>query len=175
MTDRSKVGRDFEEAKTDFGSGLVTCLVKLAVHFDNDMARMVRRAHHWNETLKRDDKLLHDYDQSYHKDIDLFKACYMRGERTFDEALSQVIEMWIYGLADHFEDMQVPDKASLFVMKAVDLEKKLDELREMCDTFSVPEKIWTFDDFKTIQQLVFELAMSLDIGIGLEPDIGKYR
>lgn len=160
--------------ETEFGKGLIVCLVKFAMHFNNEEARMIHHIHFWHTKLLEDASLLKKYDRSVYNAVDIFKKVYLEVHKDYDKALSHLIELWLFGAADHLQELSVPDKTILFVIKNMSLGKKIEELQERSDTHSVPDRIWTYEDLCKMKWLTLEIAENLDRGLDLQTDKGKY-
>ena len=129
---------------SEFGKGLVLCLVKFAEH----RAKWVEQRRLWEDMkTKTDDKTL------------------------FTE--SGAIEIHMSGASDHLYEIEVPEawkkkKIGNLVKKLQD--KGLD----MGHGFSERDKTWTEADIIEVYELTQEIAMLIDKELGLKPQKGTW-
>jgi hypothetical protein len=157
--------------KSEFGRGLAVCLVKFAEHFENDMARMIDHAHLFYGKLKGDRARLDECGADVRRDVDLFDRVYLKGTEDVERGLSRLIETWANGAADHLYEIEVPER-----MAGGRLGKLVGELRSkgLRIGHGFTGGIWTYEDFVELQELARKIALELDRGIGLEPDLGEW-
>ena len=124
--------------ESEFGKGLVICLVKFAEH-------------QWRlqEMLK--------VSQS------------MRNRELFDD--SDAVSMFFNGASDHLYEIEVPESWA-----GTDIDTKVKELQslglEIGHGFT--NKKWSKDDFHKAYELLEEIALLIDIKIGLIPQKGQW-
>ena len=138
---------------SEFGKGLVICLVKFAEHFERDGPTGVHR-------------LIQGYWTDFHK-----KCCNEVYNGDKEKYISHQIELWANGASDHLYEIRVPEgKEWNTIRKKV---KKLQQKGlEIGHGFT--SKKWTKEDFLELIQLTREIALMIDRKIGLKPDIGKW-
>lgn len=183
--DARKEGMDFgkevkmTEGKSEFGKGLVICLVKFAEHFENDMYNKIMSYNMFLKKSKEDIEKVRsttpppNLDYGYiNKQFDwwLDKIVPICGNP--EKALSKEIELWLSGASDHLYEIECPEG------------KEWDEIRneviklqnkglEIGHGFML-DKIWKFEDINELENLTEEISLMIDKKIGLNPDIGNY-
>ena len=159
--------------KSDFGKGLVICLVKFAEHFENEMG-MIKLSifDKWIKSNKEDKERLDfgfPYNQSLKMDIDIANKVY---NANYKKYLSRHIELFMNGASDHLYDIEVPQGKEWDKIR-----KKVTELQnkslEIGHGFRF-DKIWTIEDLSNIIKLIREIALMIDKQIGLKPDLGRH-
>ena len=136
--------------ESEFGKGLVICLVKFAEHIERD--DIMKISHEiFDETSKR------MCEQVYKGD----KAKY----------ISHTIEMWANGASDHLYKIEVPKgKEWNEIRKLVkELQQKGLEIRH-----GFTNKIWTAKDACELQNLTRKIAILIDKKLGLKAVLGQY-
>ena len=118
---------------SEYGRGLVICLVKFAMHFMDPRV----------------------YEMSVSKPN--------------PKELSNLIEVWANGATDHLFEIEVPEH-----LKGSELERKVNELKDLGISIGHghPNKLWRWNDFLKLMSLTFEIALLIDIELGLNPDEG---
>lgn len=135
---------DPEEEGSDFGKGLIVCLVKFAEHFMQI-----------NETMRLYEKMRED---SPNKDL-------------FTE--SSACEIWANGASDHLYEIEVPEGEDWDeIREKVALLQ--DRGLTMGHGFNRPRGSATIDQVKDLMKLTREIATLIDEKIGLEPDLGRW-
>ena len=145
--------------KSEFGRGLVICLLKFAEHFErnmldfNDLMQEV-----WSETNQK-----------------TCKECYGSNKELY---LSNQIEIWANGASDHLYEIKVPegkdwDKIRRLVKK---LQAKGLEMGHGfgIQTWSSKNDCYTIKDFEKLKKLTYEICLLIDKKLGLKPDIGTW-
>ena len=141
--------------KSEFGKGLVLCLVYFAGHFEKlrEIAQAIA-SYEKNKILPRDWECL----------LDL--------EKTFENLLSHKITMWANGATDHLYEIEVPKGREWSAIR-----KKVKTLQniglEMGHGFT--NKIYTMDDVLELTKLTKEIAFAIDKKIGLNPIRGAWQ
>jgi len=142
-----------EESESEFGKGLVICLVKFAEHFGR-----------WPE-FKETYKQLREKNKL---EIALQKLQNQPG--MFSE--SEVVKIFFNGASDHLYEIEVPKE-----WKNTKIGKKVSELKNLCldigHDFYHNEKYSEADVFKAYD-LCREIALLIDKKIGLDPELGKW-
>jgi hypothetical protein len=141
--------------QSEFGKGLVICLVKFAEH-----------AHRW-QTIKKEYEDLRNFQNKTDRMITKIET----GKESFSE--SRAVQMFFDGAYDHLREIEVPD-----AWKNTEITTKIDELVAYSvqikhDWFEENGSYSEKDVFKTLE-LCQEIALLIDKQIGLTPDIGKW-
>lgn len=162
--------------KSEFGRGLVICLVKFAEHFENDMARIIGHANFFYSELKGDRKELEKYGVDIRRDVKYFERVYLRAEfgeraRSVEHELSRLIELWANGASDHLYEIEVPKGMTKSRLGRLVGRLQSKGLR-MGHGFT--GKIHTYTDFVELRELTRRIALELDQQLGLKPDLGKW-
>lgn len=144
--------------KSEFGKGLVICLVKFAEHF---MCRT-----HWQYKKKLEQQI------DFHKK---FYDTYNKYDKPKDMkayAISYMIKSWANGASDHLYEIECPKGKEWDYIR-----RKITKLKskglEIGHGFR-DDKIYTQEDFAELWQLTKQIAMYLDKKIGLNPDEGQW-
>ena len=150
--------------KSEFGRGLVICLMKFSEHSSNDMARQIYDVHSFYNDLKGDEVKLKDQSARFQINVDSFKGS-IKIYGTVEKALASLIEMWASGASDHLYDIEVPDqwKDSYLARKVSDLQHFGLEIGH-----GFTGKAWMFKDFQTLMSLTKEIAQEIDLLLGIE-------
>jgi len=134
--------------KSEFGKGLVICLVKFAEHMENSEIRPLIQG------------IYTDYDTRMLKDV------YGDNKEKF---LSSKLERWANGASDHLYEIEVPKGW-------VAISKKVEELKslglEMGHGWT--GKTWTEKHYHTLINLTREISLMIDKKIGLKPLEGEW-
>ena len=167
-----------KKEKSEFGKGLVICLVKFAEHFENDMIRKTLRYSNFLSKSEEEQKLIRsknppnnlDYGR-INKEFDWWMTKMVPIRGTPEKTLSNEIELWLNRASDHLYDIEVPKGK-----KWDKIRKKVDKLQskglEIGHGFT--KKIWKKEDVNELQNLTREIALDIDKLIGLKPDIGQW-
>jgi len=135
---------------SEFGKGLVICLVKFASHFERS---------DWTNPL------LGNFSE---RDKRMLKEVYNNNK---EEYISFKIEIWANGASDHLYEIEVPEGKEWNSIR-----KKVEELRNIGLTIGngFTGKKWKKEDFFKLQDLTYEIALMIDKKLGLKPKIGKW-
>lgn len=171
MAQRIEEEKKEKGIKTDFGKGLVVCLVKFAAHIDNDHWQRIMDVDYFYHKLKGDRKRLKEYDRSIQEAIE-YADILMPSRKTPEQWISQEIGiMWAQGAADHLAEIEVPDS-----LKRTKLGKRVKELQ--CLVWGMRNAFfdgkYTVDDLERVRSLTNEIACLVDKKLGVEPDLGFY-
>jgi len=151
-----------EKEESEFGSGLVVCLVKFSEHFMNPQMQRIWSVEHWMKSKDRQDQ----YGTAYNTDIESFKRVELTVYGTDEKAFSQLIENWANGATDHLYELQVPKE-----WENTDLAKKVAELKElglsMGHSFQ-RDYPWTTEHIGKLRKLVEEISLELDKRLGIK-------
>lgn len=138
---------------SEFGKGLVICLVKFSEHFERNnplMSPLALRHGIWSDRDKEMCKDVFDNDK--------------------EKYLSHVIGLWANGASDHLYEIEVPEG-----QEWNEIRNKVKELQdkglEIGHGFT--GKTWTIIDFNNLISLTREIALMIDKKIGLIPDGGE--
>ena len=142
------------KAKTDFGSGLVLCLILFAQHIGElkDIWRIV-------VDYKANKRLPEDWQMS------------LKIWETFDNLLGSKIQTWAYAASDHLNEIEVPKDINWNIVR--DKIEVLKKLIYKCRAINSP--LPTIDDFDSAIKMLNEIAIEIDKTIGLNPDVGKWQ
>jgi hypothetical protein len=170
-----------EEEGSEFGKGLVICLVKFAEHFENPMIKRYHNSRYFYDKLGGDKAKLQHYSRDLRNDVDYFERYEMavmrkcHTEYTEDQAiqtgLSNMLEWWANGATDHLYEIEVPE-----AWKRRKLGKKVKELQDLGLEIGhgFTGKTWESGHWKKMFQLTREIYLLVDKEIGLEPDEGRF-
>lgn len=135
---------DCEECakKSEFGKGLVICLVKFVEH------------------TERLDESLRTYKEIKEKDPTI---------KYFGE--DHAIMMWANGASDHLYEITVPDGNDWNEIRA-----KVNELKDLGLNMGhgMNYELCTLENAEKCSVLAREIAMLIDIKLGLKPEIGRW-
>lgn len=172
-----------EDDKSEFGKGLVICLVKFAGHFiDNNLreARVISRF--LTESKEDQEKVLSGNPPPTLNFGTNFTEAFQRFMRIHGEihkgdtesALSHQITLWANAASDHLYDIEVPKK-----WKRRKIRKKVEELQALGLDMGhgaglMMDKIYTIEDVDTLMKLTIEIALLVDKELGLEAEEGQW-
>ena len=133
------------EKQSNYGRGLIICLVKFAEHFENESCGLI-------------------YSES-----ELTK--YINGlHQTREITISQLIETWANGASDHLYEIQTPE---IWTYNSTELTilitSKLKELQEkgLAMGHGHKQTIWTRLDLEHLFKLTKEISILLDKQLGI--------
>ncbi len=168
-------------SRSEFGRGLVICLVKFAEHFENDMGgRRLNIIGKWvHETEENRKNMLSPnpkdnlyYGFPYMGNIKFFKEMSDKVYKgNYKKALSNQIELFMNGASDHLYDIEVPKG------------KGWDKIRKMVDRLQnkslkighgFTDKIWTLKDLRELMELTREIGLEIDKKLGIKADMGEH-
>lgn len=159
-----------KKEKSEFGKGLVICLVKFAEHFENSYALRIANVH-WKYFGKGKGTDITKYGRDLQDNIAMFEKIELKVHKDPKKALSSMIEMWANGASDHLYEIEIP-KGTEKTQGAKKVKKLQHLALEMGHGFI--GKTYTYEDFKKLQALTREIAMCLDNALGLKPDLGEW-
>jgi len=169
------------EEKSEFGKGLVICLVKFTNHFSNDLAKTIRDLvmyQNANETKRKE--MLQDeppshsnYGKDFHDRIRFYINKIMPiHNNSLEKLISYEIELWVNGATDHLYEIEVPEGKDWNKIRT-----KVKELQDkgltMGHSFN-DKKTYTIKDMEELQKLTIQIALLIDKKIGLKPDEGEW-
>ncbi len=139
------------KAKSEYGKGMVTCLIYFAQHVGrlNDLWLIVAD-YEENKRLPED----------WQEDLEIW--------HTFEGLLGSKIIGWVYAAQDHLGEIEIPKSVRWNTVR--DKIKVFEELVYGC---RVPLKLPTLDDYSSIIDLLNNIAIEIDKVIGLKPKIGR--
>lgn len=157
--------------ESEFGRGMAICLVKFAEHFENGMAQQIGNVRFFYDGLKGDMKKLEKHGADVQRDVKFFDRVYLAATGSVEKGLSHLMELWANGASDHLYNIEIPTR----MMKSR-LGKLVGKLQSkglrMGHGFT--GEIYTYADFRELQELTEKAALELDKNIGLKPDLGKW-
>jgi len=144
---------------SDFGRGLVICLVKFSEHF-------MYLYYNWDVRVKHQiefDKMFYKKYKEYSPPKDYNKY-----------AISNIITNWANGASDHLYEIEVPKgrQWSKIRKKVEELQDKGLDMGHGAGFMNVKE--YTRKDVDYLMELTREIALDVDKIIGLEPEMGDY-
>lgn len=156
-----------ETKESEFGSGLVVCLLKFSEHFMNSTMNQIWAADRYLKSKNRDG----NYGRAYDANIESFKSS-VEIWGSEEKAFAQLIETWANGATDHLYDLRVPD-----TWANTELSKKVKELQDkglkMGHGFT--GELYTTEDISELRKLVTEIGLEIDKQIGIKNgDWGKW-
>jgi hypothetical protein len=157
-----------QKEESEFGKGLIVCLVKFSEHLMNSQMQRIGSVEHWLKNKDRQDR----YGSDYNSDIEQFKRVELKIYGEYKKAFSKLIESWANGATDHLYDMQVPTE-----WENTELAKKVAELKDLGLTMghSFTETLWDIEDIKKLRRIVTEISLELDKRIGIKDgDWGQF-
>lgn len=160
-------------AKSEFGSGVVVCLVKFSEHLAGGShsfgERMIRTLDSWRELSE--DQQTKEKQQARDKPLgdaaDLMRTLdiAMMGRRTPSEAISYTMELWMNAASDHFYDLD-RERAPQPLIELADLTLKIGH--------GFTGQTWTIADLDRIRELWQASSEALDKALGATPDWGEW-
>ncbi|MCK9370438.1 hypothetical protein M0R04_11060 [Candidatus Dojkabacteria bacterium] len=134
--------------ESDFGKGLVICLVKFAEHFErDDIFRLL------NGDLNEQQKVI-------------CKDVYNNDKEKY---ISHSIELWANGASDHLYQIEVPKGKEWNEIRALVKELHHKGL-EIGHGFT--NKTWTYKDLSELVRLTHNIALLIDKKLGLKAERG---
>lgn len=170
------------EEKSEFGKGLVICLLKFATHFSNSHARDISRIQQYLEKSEEERKLIlseHppdnlNYGEEYHQKVRYWVEKtndYHQGDIT--ASISQDLEMWANGASDHLYEIEVPDGEDWSEIRS-----KVEELQNLGLKMGhgfIQDNLWVLGDYFKLRDLTIEIALLIDKKLGLKPEEGTWQ
>lgn len=145
--------------ESEFGRGLVVCLVKFREHFDQHFGVTVGAVHHWHTELDEDD-------------TKLAKDVYLSMHGSYEKAFSFLIELWANGTSDHLYEITVPlpqkhRKLAKFVAELAGLALEIGH--------GFTGKVWAFEHFEQLHTLSRDAVLQVDKAMGIKnPEWGQW-
>lgn len=167
--------------KSEYGKGLVICLVKFANHFNNDQAKTIYDLKHYydsdekvrKEMLKYSPEPSCNYGKRFHDKIRFYiRDMLPIHNGNLDELISHEITLWANGATDHLYEIEVPKGKSWDKIRTK-IEKLQDEGLQMGHGFR-ENKLYTPDDMKKLINLTIEISVMIDKKLGLKSDRGEW-
>ena len=156
--------------QSDFGKGLVICLVKFAEHLENDQWERIV----YTDSFLRigDKKKIKDYDRNVQLAMEYYDLT-LSIWKTKTKWFAHAIEMWANGATDHLYEMEYPKS-----WKGTKLARKIDKLisvgLRMGHGWDDLTKIWTVEDILKLKDWTREIALEIDKKLKLKPEMGAY-
>jgi hypothetical protein len=171
-----------DKMKSEFGKGLVICLLKFANHFNNDIAKHIRHINLYLSKTEEERKKMLSFNPpdnlNYGKDVHDYLRYFVEStkeifDNDMDKAISHEITLWANGASDHLYEIKVPKC------------EKWNKVREMvCDLKDkgitmghsfIDNKIYKLEDFEYLMSLTFLIGLEIDKVIELKPEIGTWQ
>jgi hypothetical protein len=149
-------------SESEFGAGVVVCLVKFSEHVGNEEARRIGKAIRWiNAAPLEREKLMEETDPEWVYMLTLDEMA-----KSSEEMLDRMIITWASGAKDHFYDLDRETAPS----SLIDLANLLHELSYIAvdNTFRGEE------EWLQVLALWSASAMDLDERLGLQPEWGEW-
>ncbi len=167
--------------KSEFGKGLVICLVKFAQHRTQHNADSFGIFDKWIKQNPENRKLMlspsppdnlnygFPHMQRLKHFVEIADKIY---EGDYEKYLSKEIETFMNGASDHLYEIEVPkDKRWDKVRKMV--EKLRKKALHMGHGFEEKKK-WTLKDVEDLFELINKISVEIDKNLGLKAEIGQH-
>jgi len=166
-------------AKSEYGKGLVICLVKFAEHIEHFNASKMRIYKKWMDETPKNRKLMisgsppdtlnygFPYMQYLKMFVEIADKVY---DGDYEKYLAKEIEMMMNAASDHLYDIEVPKGKEWDAIRR-DVRKLQSIGLKMGHGFT--DTKWTIEDFYKLFALTRKIALKVDRKIGLKPDEGK--
>ncbi len=148
--------------KSDFGRGLIICLVKFAEHFMSRQIDDISMIANWIKHPKNINRC-----EPFYKDWE-FGVKNWGSKKGY---LSSKITLWANGATDHLYEIEAPEIKGWEKIRTKVNKLKTIGLR-MGHGFD--DYIWNIDELYELKKLTREIALMIDRKIGLNPDIGEW-
>jgi hypothetical protein len=160
---------------SEFGKGIVICLIKFSEHFERDTLAEVclidRLKDKYNPLTKKIElSPLEKYDSETLRNVELVNIIYLK-TKSFEECISHMIELWASGASDHLYDIKCPDN---WIDGTSELGALIyDKLMELQTTGLkmghgfVTNTLWTLEDVIHLRKLTIEISLLLDKYLGI--------
>ena len=147
---------------SEFGSGVVVCLVKFSEHIGSTEANYIGKAIRWinAEPMERE-KLMEETDHEWQLVLGLDELA-----KSSEEMLDGLIIVWASGAKDHFYDLD-RETAPESLIELADLVFEL-------GTLSVDGDFRGEEEWLRTLALWSAAAMDLDERLGLQPEWGEW-
>ena len=160
--------------KSEFGKGLVICLVKFSEHFESDMFQKVRQYARFLElTEEQQNKIRYSNPPdnlnygSANKSFDWWMNKIVPIWGTPKKTLSHEIEMCFSGASDHLYEIEVPKDKSWDSIR-LKVNQLQDKGLEIGHGFN-SKTIWKIEDMCELMDLTRKISLMIDKQIGLKP------
>jgi hypothetical protein len=157
--------------ESEFGRGMVICLVKFSEHLESEMYRRAADAAWWLEQdeatreNKRAEAIKYPIGDSARLLINV-ESVSIGGSRTEEQGLSDAITVWMNGASDHFYDLDENAPESL---------KGLASLCLRIGHGFRHDEVYTMETMNLIHRLWKLACIELDEMLGVkEPDWGQW-
>ena len=165
---------------SEFGKGLIICLVKFAEHFENSMARQLGHFDMFMKLSKEKQDLVRsntppdnlNYGSDVNSQFDWWMKTAVPIWGTPQKTLSHEIELWLNCASDHLYEIEVPKGKSWDKIRAK-VKKLQNKGLEMGHGFQ-HNKSWKIEDVNELKDLTEQISLMVDKKIGLKSDIGKW-
>lgn len=148
---------------SEFGAGVVVCLVKFSEHIANPEARRIEKAIRWikSRPIERE-KLMEEEDPEWQLVLALDEVA-----TSSEEMLDGLIVTWANGASDHLSELDLDVAPESFR-----------ELRELLFELRYPDVGGNFrgeEEWLTMLSLWSTVAMDLDVMLGTKPEWGDWE
>jgi hypothetical protein len=148
---------------SEFGAGVVVCLVKLSEHIGNPEARHIGMAIRWiNAKPMEREQLMQETDHEWQYVLFLDETA-----KSSEEMLHQLIFMWAQGASDHMFDLD-REVAPQSLCELADL------LYELRAPAAVDGELHGEEEWLRMLALWSAAAMDLDEMLNTQPDWGEW-
>jgi hypothetical protein len=148
--------------QSEFGAGLVVCLVKFSEHLNDRHYQRIWDYVQWLKNPQGRSPQAFD-EEWWYRD-----SGRNRGDNPQEYALHQTIHMWANAAADHFYDLD-EDRAPVPLRELASL---MMELRN--DHLTDTPRLFTLADLDRVRELWRESCLALDEALGTKPNWGEW-
>jgi len=146
--------------KSEFGKGLVICLIKFTEHFENQMFTDLR----YSSSYAEGEDIFWDGKELYESSLKIWG--------TSERLISSKITSWANGATDHLYEIECPDgnewaniRGEVNKLQKLGLDMRHESL----------DKIYKYEDVLLLWNLANKIALMIDRKIGLNPDKGVWQ
>ncbi len=165
--------------KSEFGKGLVICLVKFSEHFENSKFQNVRQYARFLEfTEEQQNKIRSSTPPdnlnygSVNKSFDWWMNKIVPIWGTPEKTLSHEIEICFSGASDHLYGIEVPKDTSWDNIRK-EIKRLQNKGLEMGHGFH-NKRMWKIEDMNELVDSTRKISLMIDKKIGLKPQEGPY-
>jgi len=166
---------------SEFGKGLVVCLVKFTAHFGDSKMEKLRILRLYYESDEEKRRLLlqenppshTNYGRQFHDNLRfMINELLPIYHGDLDRFVSHEIELWANGATDHLYEIETPKG-----IKWKEVKDKVDELKNkgLNMGHGFERQNYNFKDLDELWELTKGVSLLIDKKIGLKPEIGTYQ